>query len=153
MGSGYAAFAVGLLYALVSLYWAAGGTAGLNTVGGELEGWARERAPGMVAVLWVTAALKLVGALLGLSLVQRWGHRLPRWLPLTLSWVAAVVLAVYGGALVAGQLLVQAGAVRASPNMDWTAFHGHLYLWDPWFLLWGLLLGYAAWGRARHGPR
>ncbi|WP_019545470.1 DUF3995 domain-containing protein [Streptomyces sulphureus] len=140
---GYAAFALGLLYAAVSAYWAAGGTAGLDTVGGELARSARARDPGMVAVLWLTVGLKLLAALLGLALVRP-SWRMPRRLLLPLSWVAAVVLTAYGGLLVGGQALVKAGAVEASSDMDWTAFDWHLFLWDPWFLIWGLLLCLAA---------
>lgn len=140
---GYAAFGLGLLYAAVSAYWAAGGTAGLDTVGGELARSARARQPVMVAVLWLTAGLKLLAALLGLALVGHRRCRLPRRLVRALSGIAAVVLTAYGALLVGGQALVKAGAVRASAHVDWKAFDWHLFLWDPWFLVWGLLLGVA----------
>lgn len=140
---GYAAFGVGLLYAVVSAYWAAGGTAGLDTVGGELARSTRAREPVMVAVLWFTVALKLLAALLGPALVRhRW--RLPRRLLLAVSVTAAVVLTAYGALLAGGQALVKTGVVRASAHTDWKAFDWHLFLWDPWFLVWGLLLGLAA---------
>lgn len=29
-------------------------------------------------------------------------------------------------------------------KVDWYALRWHLLLWDPWFLVWGLLLGAAA---------
>ncbi|WP_033196136.1 DUF3995 domain-containing protein [Streptomyces xiaopingdaonensis] len=140
---GYAACTLGLLYAAVSAYWAAGGTAGLDTVGGELARSTRARDPGMVAVLWLTVGLKLVAALLGLALVRP-RRRMPRRLLLTLSGVAAVVLTAYGGLLVGGQALVKAGVLGTSSDVDRTAFDWHLFLWDPWFLVWGLLLGAAA---------
>ncbi|NGO71670.1 DUF3995 domain-containing protein [Streptomyces boncukensis] len=146
---GCAAFGLGLLYALVSAYWAAGGTAGLDTVGGDLERWGRARDPTMVAVLWLTAGLKLIAAVLGLALVRKWGKRLPRWTLLALSWGATAVLVLYGGSLVVGQALVKAGVIEASADVDWKAFDWHLFLWDPWFLIWGLLLGATTWGSAR----
>jgi F0F1-type ATP synthase assembly protein I len=34
--------------------------------------------------------------------------------------------------------------------MDWRGFYDHLYLWEPWFLVWGLLLGMATLNHARH---
>ena len=141
--AGYGAFLVGLAYALVSVYWGLGGTAGVDTLGGQLEELARARQPVLIAVLWVTVVLKLVGALLGLAVVRPWGRRLPRWLLLTAAWGATTVLVLYGGVLVIGQALVQVGVLHAADSMDWRAFHWHLYLWDPWFLLWGLLLGIA----------
>ncbi|GAA2107972.1 DUF3995 domain-containing protein [Actinomadura alba] len=146
---GHAAFVLGLLYALVSAYWAAGGTAGLDTLGGELERLARARDPLMIAMVWLIAGLKLVAAVLGPALVQSWGRRFPRWMLLTLSWGAATVLVLYGGLLVGGQRLVKTGVLEASPDMDWTAFNWHLFLWDPWFLIWGLLLGAVTWSSTR----
>ncbi|GGM69172.1 hypothetical protein GCM10012275_44480 [Longimycelium tulufanense] len=146
---GYAAFAVGLLHALVSVYWAAGGTAGLDTLGGTLEELARQRDPRLIAIVWLTAGLKLVASVLGLAVVQQWGRRLPRGLLLVAAWGAATLLVLYGGALTVGQVLVKVGVVAAAPTMNWKAFHWHLFLWDPWFLAWGLLLAAATWGSAR----
>jgi hypothetical protein len=34
---------------------------------------------------------------------------------------------------------VQAGAISADPSADHRALAWHAYLWDPWFLIWGLL--------------
>jgi hypothetical protein len=141
--AGYTAFVVGLLYTLVSLYWAIGGTALLDTLGGRLEEMARAREPGLIAVVWVTVLLKLAGSVLGLALVQPWGRRLPRWMLRTAAWAATIILVLYGGYLVVGQLAVEAGLLDAPASTDWKAFRWHLYLWDPWFLIWGLLLGYA----------
>ncbi|WP_130796300.1 DUF3995 domain-containing protein [Streptomyces otsuchiensis] len=146
---GYAAFVLGLLHAAASLYWGLGGTAALHTIGGELERLARERDPALLTVVWITAALKLFAALLGLAVVRHWGRRLPRRALLVPAWAAGSVLTVYGGALVLGQAMVKAGLIDASPDMDWTAFHWHLYLWDPWFLLWGLLLSAATYRFSR----
>jgi Protein of unknown function (DUF3995) len=142
--AGYAAFAVGLLYTLVSLYWAIGGTALLDTLGGKLEEMARAREPGLIAIVWVTVVLKLVASLLGLALVQSWGRRLPRWMLRTAAWGATIILVLYGGYLVVGQVLVETGVLDAPAATDWKAFRWHLYLWDPWFLIWGVLLGVAA---------
>ena len=56
----------------MSAYWAAGGTLGLDTLGREIERDARARDL-TVALAWVTAALRGLGAALALALVQRWG--------------------------------------------------------------------------------
>jgi hypothetical protein len=39
--------------------------------------------------------------------------------------------------------LVQAGVVQAASNADQRALAWHAYLWDPWFLVWGLLIAAA----------
>jgi FtsP/CotA-like multicopper oxidase with cupredoxin domain len=48
-----------------------------------------------------------------------------------------------------GMRLVPSGA----GPVDWTALRWHLFLWDPWFLSWGLLLGVAAWHYTRLSTR
>ena len=49
--AGYAACGCALLYAAVSFYWAAGGTAGLGTIGGQLEELGRARDPAIIALV------------------------------------------------------------------------------------------------------
>ncbi|HEV2761079.1 MAG TPA: DUF3995 domain-containing protein [Acidimicrobiales bacterium] len=92
----YAAAAVAFVFALVSLYWAAGGMAGMGTLGGEIERLGRARDPDLVAATWAATVLKLLGALLALALVRSWGRRLPRRLLLVTAWAGAVVLTLYG---------------------------------------------------------
>jgi hypothetical protein len=43
---------VGLGHAAVSAYWALGGERLLETIGGDIERWGRERGPTVVAALW-----------------------------------------------------------------------------------------------------
>lgn len=146
----WSALAVGLLYVAVSAYWALGGTAGLNTIGGELEEMARAIEPLVVVAIWVVVAGKIVGAALAVMLLRA-GSRSWRRLLLVVTWIAGCVLALYGGVLVAGQALVVTGVIQASPDADWTAIYSRLYLWDPWFLLWGLLLLIVAIGATQRG--
>ncbi|HET6953221.1 MAG TPA: hypothetical protein VFI47_22770 [Acidimicrobiales bacterium] len=47
----------------------------------------------------------------------------------------------YGGVLTGVGLAVQAGVIDAAPGADGQALAWHAYLWDPWFLVWGLALG------------
>lgn len=150
VGAARAAFLVGVLYALVSAYWGAGGTGLLHTIGGALERAGRAHTPSLLAVLWITVALKLTAGAAGLLATgavagSRWRRR-----SRVVAWIAAVVLVVYGGVLTAIGLLVQAGAVSASAPADQTALRWHAYLWDPWFLLWGALLTAALWRSRSH---
>jgi hypothetical protein len=59
------------------------------------------------------------------------------------------VLTVYGGLLVAVGALVLTGLVSPSGPVDRTALRWHVLLWDLWFLVWGLMLGAAAWHYGR----
>ncbi len=140
----YAAAACAFLFAAVSFYWAVGGTAGLDTLGGRIEELARARDPGMIALGWITGALKVFGGLLALALVRPWGRWFPRWMLLISAWGASAILALYGGVLVVSATLVVIGVVRPTVPVDWTALRWHLALWDSWFLVWGILLGLAA---------
>jgi hypothetical protein len=127
----YAACALALLSAIPSFYWAAGGTIGLDTVGGAIEELARARDPA------------------GVALVRPRGRRVPRRLLGGVAWAASVVLTLYGGLLVAVGALVLAGVIRPAGPVDRTALRWHVLVWDLWFVVWGLLLGLAAWHYGR----
>jgi len=141
----YAACVLALLYAIPSFYWAAGGTIGLDTVGGAIEELARARDPAGVALGIGAGVLKVAGAVLALALVRPRGRRVPRRLVGGVAWAASVVLTLYGGLLVAVGALVLAGVIGPAGPVDRTALRWHVLLWDLWFLVWGLLLGVAAW--------
>ena len=94
---------LGAASAAMSAYWALGGTALLDTVGGEIERWGRERSASVVVTLWLITVAKLVGAVAPLVLVGVGARRLPAWTraqPMrVLGWIVAIGLTVYGGVL------------------------------------------------------
>lgn len=149
------AFALGVSYTIVSAYWGLGGTGLLDTIGGTLEREGRAGNASLIAGVWATLVLKLAAALLGLLAVV--GHRSigprGRRLARRAAWVAALVLVLYGGVLTITGLLVQLDVVHASPNADQKALRWHAFVWDPWFLLWGVALSAALTRsrQARHG--
>lgn len=132
---------LGLGHAAWSAYWAAGGTALLDTIGGDIERWGRERQPSVVVVLWGIAAVKALVALAAPVVIFE-PRFLPPWtaerVPRILSWIAAITLIIYGGLLTGVGLLVQSDLLEAGPDADQRGLVWHTYLWDPWFLLWGL---------------
>jgi len=149
----YAAGAWAFVFAAMSLYWAAGGLAGLDTQGHAIKQAAIQRTPGFVALLWATGAAKLLGGLLALALARLWGRaRRPL---LALAWAGGVGMAAYGGIPLVVNGLMLAGILRVAGPVDWTAIRWHFVLWDPWWLLGGILFGAAAWSArpSRHGPR
>jgi hypothetical protein len=150
-GAAYGAAVLGALYAAVSAYWTAGGTALLTTVGGSIADLARRGGGAALAVGVATVLLKLAGALLALALARPWGARLP---PRLLRWTAlaaGALLTLYGGANVLFGALAL-GGVFGRPA-DPSALRWHVGLWDLWFLLWGLLLLAAALPRRIVGRR
>ena len=84
--------------------------------------------------------LKGVGALLPFYLRRpappsKWHGRLR-----LLAWAESAVLTLYGFVFTSAGLLVQAGLIHLGRATDWRALVWHTYLWDPWFLVWGLLV-------------
>jgi len=105
----------------------------------------RAHNPIVFAALWATGILKLLGALLALSLVSDWSTRLPRRPLALLGWGTAVLLTGYGAVLVGAEGLVASGILKPAGPVAWKALLWHLYVWDMSFLIWGLLFGLAAW--------
>jgi Protein of unknown function (DUF3995) len=145
---------LGTASAAISAYWALGGTALLDTVGGEIERWGRERSTGVLAALWVIVVVKLVGAAAPLALVGAGASHLPPWTTSrsarTVGWIAAVGLTLYGVVLTIAGLLVEAGVVEAAEDADERALAWHAYFWDPWFALWGVAFAVAMWASRPH---
>ena len=87
-----------------------------------------------------TVVLKGTGALLPFDLCRpappsKWHGRLR-----LLAWAEGAVLTLYGFVFTSAGLLVQAGVIHLGRAADRRALVWHTYLWDPWFLVWGLLV-------------
>lgn len=145
----YAAGAWAFAFAALSFYWAAGGTAGADTIGDIIKGRPLARDPGFVAILWATGALKALAGLLALALVRPWGRLIPHWTLLTATWGTGALLTLYGGANLAVRGLMAVGVMSTPASMRSVAARWHLVLWDPWWLLGGILFLAAAWGYSR----
>lgn len=135
------------VFAAISFYWAADGAIGLETQAESIQQRVRSGDAGFIALLWATGALKLIGGLLAVALVQPWARAFPRRLLLLAAWAAGTGMALWGGLnLLAGAavaLLRAAGAIDAPAKTS--AFWWHLVLWDPFWLAGGALFCAAAW--------
>jgi hypothetical protein len=139
-----------LVFAAVSVYWAAGGTAGTATIGPAITEPVLARDPTWVTLMWGTVALKVLAGLLALALVRPWGRSVPRRLLLTAAWGAGALMALYAGtASLVQHGLMAAGTLSIPAGLGATALRWHLVLWDPWWLLGGLLFVAAAWSYQR----
>lgn len=145
-----AAFVLGLAYAGVSVYWGLGGTGLLDTVGGSLERAGREGGLGISLLLWAAATLKAIAAVLPLLAVNRRPSARWRRAVRSLAWVEGTVLFAYGLVLTGVGLLLQLGIVEPTADADHRALAWHAFLWDPWFLMWGLLVLFALRLSRRH---
>jgi hypothetical protein len=138
-----AACVAGLAYAAISVYWALGGTWLLDTVGGTLEQQGHAGNPGIILAVWAAAVLKIIGAIVPLAAAGVTpGQATSAWRRQVrvLAWLEAAILTVYGLVLTGAGLLVQSGAIASSASTDHRALAWHPYLWDPWFLVWGMLV-------------
>ncbi|GAB3518012.1 hypothetical protein GCM10027402_02300 [Arthrobacter monumenti] len=139
-----AAAVIPALYAFIRLAWFAGIPLGIST-----EFLATMQTNGMVYAGLGLAAMALLGSVLTLGLLLRWGSVFPRWLPMLGGHPVPVLLAVIPAGFVS-VIVVPAGAemIRlafsselGSIPFDWTNWGtvGPTALW----ILWGPLLGAA----------
>jgi hypothetical protein len=129
----------GLTHAGFSLYWALGGRWLLPTVGQWAVTSAREAPVAAGLLLIIIAALKCAVAIIPLMASRRPIPRPGAWR--AFAWLAAIVLTGYGALNSIVAWLVLCGALRPQGGFDRQAMIGHAYLWDPLFLVWGILLG------------
>jgi hypothetical protein len=132
------------VFAAISAFWALGGTLGLDTLGNEIEREARARDSETIALVWVTALLKLVAAALALALVRPWGWPLPRRPLVITTWIVGLGLIAYALANFVQHGLMKADVVDTPRALGTSAVGWHLGLWDPFWLLGGLLFSAAA---------
>src|SRR6266498_1941587 len=141
----YAAAAWALVFAAMSFYWAAGGSIGSSTMSDAIVEPARARELGFVALLWTTGALKAIAGLLALALIRPWGRVLPRWIPLTATWVAGVGMLLYGGANLLVRAVMAAGLLALALIRPWGRV---LPRWIPLTATWVAGVGMLLYGGA-----
>jgi hypothetical protein len=136
-----AAVILGLGFTAFNVYWALGFRDWLDTVfpAADLPGLAQTLT---LPLQWLAIVAKTFAALLGLAAVPAVAGRLDRRLKIglrSLAWAAAVAIVAWGVSQSAWFWLVKLGQASMA---GWTrrAVNGHAYVWDPWFLLWGVAL-------------
>ncbi|MGH3728274.1 MAG: DUF3995 domain-containing protein [Micromonosporaceae bacterium] len=128
---GYLAAAWAALFAVVHLYWLAGGRLGLPE---QLSLF--DNLPLLIIDI-IAIPMCAVAAVLALALVCPWGRRLPRRLVLAGAWTTAAVLVVHA---VPSMVDWVALAVGARTPGDLTALERFAtFLYEPFFLAGGLL--------------
>jgi hypothetical protein len=139
----------------MSIYWAAGGSARVDTLGGSIVELALSRDPEFIALVWVTGALKVVAGLVALALVRPWRVTVPRRGLIVVARVLGAGMTAYGAIHLAASglvtLLTRTGIINPE-SADWTGLLWHAVLWDPWWLLGGILFCVAALGYYRRSP-
>ena len=136
----WVAAGLGVLYASASAYWAVGGTGLLDTIGGALERDARAGGVVVEVGLWAVVILKLIAVAVPIQAAR--DHRAPgrRRMLRRVAGLEAASITSYGLVLKSVGLLVQADVIASSHRADQRALAWHAFLWDPWFLVWRLLV-------------
>jgi hypothetical protein len=145
--SAYAAAAWAFAFAAVSFYWALGGTVGLETLSRELEQDAREGGTTLLALALAPGLAKLALGALALALVNPGRAPLSRRALNVLAWLAGIGLSLYGAVLTAEKALMKLGVLEVSESFGDDRVDWYLYLWDPVWLIGGLLFLLAVAGR------
>jgi hypothetical protein len=137
-----------LAFAAASAYWAAGGTGGANTIARSLADRAAERHPEFVATLWAAVAAKAMLTALALALVRPATARFARAVRFA-GWIAGGALTLYGATGLIEFCLMALGARDVPADVGDAAVLWYVLLWEPLWLLGGLLFLAATWQAAR----
>lgn len=147
----YAAAVWAFIFAAISFYWAAGGMVGAETLGAGIARLAAARDAEMITVTWVTGGLKVLAGLLALALVQRWGRVFPQWLLRVAAWGAGLLFLGYGVINVLQHAGMLADPTRIGELLGSVeAVRWHLALWDPFWVIGGMLFCAAAYLAGRN---
>ncbi|MBE3560514.1 MAG: DUF3995 domain-containing protein [Ktedonobacteraceae bacterium] len=135
----YMACGWALLFAALSFFWGAGGRTGLHPL---------EQPATASNLLWVVinlaaGILKIVGGLIALALVRTWKQRFIHRLLLIFTWLMGVGMCLYAGLGLVSDVLHVTGIINDPATWRW--FFWYLVLWDPWWLLGGVLYVALAW--------
>jgi Protein of unknown function (DUF3995) len=133
-----AALVIGLAYVAISAYWALSGTWLLATVSSSLV--TGHQSATVAMAVWAAVVFKGLGALLPLYVCRLVPPSRRHGRLRLLAWAEGAVLTIYGFFFTLAGLLVQAGVIHQGGTADRRALVWHAYLWDPWFLVWGLFV-------------
>lgn len=151
----YAAALWAAVFGGLSLYWAIGGTALAGAVSPDAKEMVEDRVPWFMALLWIVALLKLGIGVLALALVRPWGESVPRWMLLLSASGVGAFMFLYGAVQLALSVPVLTGAVDAPGAPEPDVLRWHVFVWQPYWLLGGILLLTAAsiYRRRSRAPR
>ena len=142
--AGYAAGIWSLVYMLPHLYWAAGGTAMMSAI--------RPSAPAQPTwhlINWVASAMLTGAALVAFLLARRPDRGLVHWPLLAIAWAGAVLSIAHGVYGIVDRTLIVTGATLVESRRflleqdAWVLWD--LLVFEPWFLIEGVLFGLAGW--------
>lgn len=128
-----------LLFASTNLYWGLGGTFGVETLGQGIAEMANARDAELLLINWISVGGKFALGLLALALLRPWSKRISSALHIC-TWIAGALLTFYGAGNLIQHVLMLTGSIpvaRLLGSPD--AVRWHMFLWDPLWLIGGVL--------------
>ncbi len=147
----YAAVAWCVLFGLLHLYWALGGTAGFaawSMPSNQILALTRD--PLYMGITWGVVLVCTFGVIIALAPFQTWSGRIPRWLLLTPLFIASGLCLVRGIGNPVQTLLLVGGVLQFEPltGPEASAWYRWLLLdsilFSPWFVLGAFVFGATA---------
>ena len=139
----YVAATWAFVFASASFYWALGGRIGLETIGPGLATLTND--PWFVAIgLWGVGVAKVAGGLLALALIRLRQRRRVHRLIYLITLIGGSLAALYGAASLVQHVLMITGAIAIPAGLGRVATTWHIVLWDPWWVIGGVLFVTAA---------
>jgi len=141
--AGYGGCAWALAYVPIHIYWAITGSS-----------WPFGELPASLQVVqwreanWAATVVITSAAVVSLALVQPWARRLPRRILLGVVWTGAV-FAVLHWLVISTQILLLMIGITGGVATKFDRWN--LFVFEPWFLIMGMLLAVAAAQYARRG--
>lgn len=135
----WGAFWWSLLFGLVSLYWAAGGTVGISTLAQSIQDAAKDGDDTLLIATLITGMLKIAGGLLALISLRPVGDRRIRAVLLVLLWGIGVLYSLYGLLGLVEKALMAVGVLDVPSGLGEDAVVWYLVLWEPYWILGGVL--------------
>lgn len=134
----YAAALWALLFAGLSFYWGLGGRRGATTLGPAIMAAAAD--PWFVAIgLWGVGGVKVIGVLIALALIRPWPQPMLHRLLRGAAYAGGGLALLYGAASFVQHALMVTGVIRLPEGLGPAAARWHLLLWDPWWMVGGIL--------------
>jgi hypothetical protein len=136
-----------LIFALVSTYWGLGGRVGVDQLALSIREAVRDNDTSFQVQNWIGVAAKLTWAGIAWLMVRRVTRY--RRVILVIAWAASIALILYGLIGMVEKALMVSGVIDVAASIGDNAVIWYLLLWDPWWLLGGILFTVATWSYQR----
>jgi hypothetical protein len=136
---------------LPHLYWALGGTIGLSLLKPSVL-----VLPQWEMINWVASVILTAAGLLGIALAYLKTRGILGWSLLGIAWAGCAIATSHGVFGIVYRMMQMAGAIELESGPFNRAEHAYvlwdLLLFEPWFVIEGLLLGILGW-HYQNSPR